>query len=63
MPPTQHETGLVSGDQSVHAVQKRINGNVALCGAGSISQPLAGRFDSDDGTSCVACCRQVTVAP
>jgi hypothetical protein len=62
MPPTQHESGLVSGDAVVHAVQKRINGNVALCGAGAISQPMAGRFDSDDGQSCAACCDQVSAA-
>jgi hypothetical protein len=63
MPPTQHETGLVSGDPAVHAVQKRINGNVALCGAGAISQPMAGRFDSDAAQSCAVCCGQVSGTP
>ena len=59
MPPTQHETGLVTGDSAVHAVQKRINGNVAMCGAGRIDQPLTGRFEPDDGKACAACCDQV----
>jgi hypothetical protein len=59
MPPTQHETGLVGDDIAVHAVKKGINGNVALCGAGRISRPVAGRFDSDETQSCAACCQQV----
>lgn len=63
MPPTQHETGLVDGDSAVHAVKKGINGNVALCGAGRIGRPLAGRFDSDETQSCPACCEQVTAKP
>jgi len=62
MPPTKHETGLVDGDSTVHAVQKKINGNQALCGAGRISQPVAGRFDSDNVGACAACCEQVTAA-
>jgi len=62
MPPTQHETGLVEGDSAVHAVQKKISGNQALCGAGRITQPLAGRFDSDDLGACGACCEQVAAA-
>lgn len=62
MPPTQHETGLVAGDQTVHAVKKSINGNAAWCGAGRISQPLAGRFDSDEPQSCAACCEQVVAS-
>jgi hypothetical protein len=63
MPPTQHETGLVDGDSAVHAVQNKINGNQALCGAGRISRPMAGRFDPDDEGACPACCEQVTAAP
>jgi hypothetical protein len=63
MPPTTHETGLVDGAAAVHAVQKKINGNQALCGAGRISRPLAGRFDSDDPGACGACCDQVNAAP
>jgi hypothetical protein len=62
MPPTQHETGLVDGDTAIHAVQKKITGNQALCGAGRISQPLAGRFDSDDEGACPACREQVAAA-
>jgi len=62
MPPTQHETGLVDGDSAVHAVLKKIAGNQALCGAGRISQPLAGRFDSDAAGACAACCDKVTAA-
>ena len=62
MPPTQHETGLVDGDSAVHAVLKKIAGNQALCGAGRISQPRAGRFDSDAAGACAACCDKVTAA-
>lgn len=62
MPTTKHESGLVYGDSAVHAVQKKISGNQALCGAGRISQPMAGRFDSDFDGACVACCEQVTAA-
>lgn len=58
MPPTQHETGLVD-DDVVHAVKKGINGNVAWCGAGRITKPLAGRFDSDGAQSCPACSEQL----
>jgi len=58
MPPTQHETGLVDGDNAVHAVKKGINGNMAWCGAGRITKPMAGRFDSDNDGACVACCDQ-----
>ena len=62
MPPTQHETGHVDGDSAVHAVLKKIAGNQALCGAGRITRPLAGRFDSDDSAACPACCDKVTAA-
>ena len=62
MPPTQHESGLVDGDTAVHAVLKKISGNQALCGAGRISQPLAGRFDTDADGVCAACCDQVSAA-
>ena len=62
MPPTQHETGLVDDDTTVHAVKKGINGNVAWCGAGRVSKPLAGRFDTDDPQSCAACREQVAAA-
>jgi hypothetical protein len=44
---TVHEAGFISADGSLHAVQKRINGGVALCGAGRITQVVAGRFATD----------------
>jgi len=59
MPPTQHETGLVDADSAVHAVKKGISGSAAWCGAGRITKPLAGRFNSDGADSCVACSAQV----
>jgi hypothetical protein len=55
LPPTQHPCGLVDGDTSVHAVQKKITGDHAACGAGRIAQPLAGRFDPEDRLACPAC--------
>jgi hypothetical protein len=59
MPPTQHQCGLVNGDTSVHAVQKRITGDQAMCGAGRITQPLAGRFDPDDRLACPVCSERI----
>jgi hypothetical protein len=59
MPPTQHSCGLVDGDTSVHAVQRKITGDHAVCGAGRLTQPLAGRFDPDDRLSCPLCCERL----
>jgi hypothetical protein len=55
MPVTQQESGLVATDTFLHAVLKRINANTALCGAGRISQFVAGRFDTDDPRACAEC--------
>lgn len=55
MPTTQHEAGFVAADELLHAAQKKISGSVALCGAGRITQPVTGRFDSDDDRACPVC--------
>lgn len=55
VPATQYETGHVSADERLHAVKKRIDGAIALCGAGRIVQLVPGRFDSDDPRTCSAC--------
>lgn len=60
VPATQHEAGFVAGDDRVHATQKRISGSVAVCGAGAITQPVPGRFDSDDERACAACLEAVS---
>lgn len=60
LPPTQQLCGLVDGDKQIHAVQKKIAGDHAACGAGRISQPLIGRFDPDDASSCVECGGQLS---
>jgi hypothetical protein len=53
----QHESGLVAGEDGyVHAVQKKISGDAALCGAGRITQMIPGRFERDDERACPQCC-------
>jgi hypothetical protein len=44
----------------VHAVEKRIAGEQALCGAGRIVDRVAGRFDTDDRLACPACSGRLT---
>jgi hypothetical protein len=63
VPPMQHACGLVDGDTSIHAVQRKISGDHAQCGAGRITQPIAGRFDPDDRVACPACCTAVGATP
>lgn len=53
--PSTYEAGLVSADERLHAVKKRIDGASALCGAGRIVQTVPGRFDSDDPRACGGC--------
>jgi hypothetical protein len=55
VPSTQYEAGLVSADERLHAVKKRIDGASALCGAGRIVQLVPGRFDADDPMVCADC--------
>jgi hypothetical protein len=55
MPPTQHEAGQVTDGGVVHAVQKKIGGNVALCGAGKIAVMVPGRFDRENDNICPDC--------
>ena len=55
VPVTQFEVGLVPDDDRLHAAKKRIDGAVALCGAGRIVQSVPGRFDSDADAACDGC--------
>ena len=55
VPVTQFEIGLVTSDDRQHAAKKRVDGAVALCGAGRIVQLVPGRFDSDDPAACEGC--------
>ena len=50
-----YEGGLVSGGDVVHAVRPTISGYRAWCGAGSITEFTAARFDPVDPASCQAC--------
>ena len=59
---TVHEAGRVADDGLLHAVQKKITGNVALCGAGRITQLVPGRFTVDGELSCASCVQQVQPA-
>jgi hypothetical protein len=52
---TQPEAGLVADNPHVHAAQRSIVGHRALCGAGRITQMLAGRFDTADRMACPLC--------
>ena len=49
------EAGGVASDDLVHAVRRRLNGAAALCGAGPIVRPAAGRFDPEAPEACPAC--------
>jgi hypothetical protein len=49
------ESGLIDRDAQVHAVHHAIRGPRAACGAGRITDLLAGRFDPADAFSCVRC--------
>jgi hypothetical protein len=52
----QYESGFIRPvDGVIHAVQKRVTGNVARCGAGRIETLLVGRFDPDAEDACPAC--------
>lgn len=57
-----HEAGLAA-DGRLHAVQKRIGGYVALCGAGPVSSMVPGRFSDDDEQACSACAAMVRSEP
>jgi hypothetical protein len=51
-----HEAGFVRPlDGLVHAVARRLAGNIALCGAGRIETELVGRFDPEAADACPAC--------
>lgn len=63
MAPTHHEAGLVAGDEFVHASKKHISGSTALCGAGRVTVPVAGRFDPDVPNACPACSAAVAPLP
>lgn len=52
---TRLETGLVDGDQRTHVAIPKLNGPVAMCGAGKIVQRVPGFFDPADPKSCQGC--------
>ena len=56
---TRHEMGLVEGDQRNHAAVPKLNGAVAMCGAGKIAQKIPGWFDPTEPTACAACARSL----
>ena len=49
------EAGSVESSDDVHAVRRRLNGAIALCGAGAIVRIVAGRFDPEAPNACAAC--------
>ena len=56
MAATVLEAGNIeAADNLVHAVRRRLTGGTALCGAGLIVRPVAGRFDPDAPDACPAC--------
>jgi hypothetical protein len=52
---TRHERGLVAGDEHTHVAVPHLNGPVAKCGAGKITQKVPGFFDPTDPTVCPTC--------
>ena len=52
---TAFETGYAAADLRQHASRRAIGGPSALCGAGRISQPIAGRFGTSLTDPCPAC--------
>jgi hypothetical protein len=59
MAATRREVGLVVGDRCTHVVLPTLSGATALCGAGKITQRIAGWFDPDDPLACVNCAEAV----
>lgn len=56
MTAVSYDVGLVEPtDGYLHAVQKRISGRYALCGAGRIDLSVSGEFDPQDPRSCPRC--------
>lgn len=57
MPDSKLQAGVVAdpADGHTHAVRTSLAGNVALCGAGSISRLHPGRFQPDAADACPAC--------
>jgi hypothetical protein len=47
--------GLVAGDEHTHIAVPHLNGPVAKCGAGKITQKVPGFFDPTDPTVCPTC--------
>jgi len=56
---TAFETGYASGDLRQHASRPAIGGPSALCGAGRIHQPVAGRFGTTLTDPCPSCLAMV----
>lgn len=52
---TAFETGYAAGDLRQHASRRAIGGPSALCGAGLITRPVAGRFGTSLIDPCPAC--------
>ena len=53
--------GLVDGDQHTHVAVPKLNGAVAMCGVGKITQKVPGFFDPTDPAACPACAQGLDV--
>ena len=51
--------GLVDDDQRSHVAVPKLNGAVAMCGAGKIAQKIPGWFDPTEPTACAACAQSL----
>ncbi len=49
------ESGYAAADPRVHASRPTVSGRQAVCGAGRIVAPSAGRFDPAERDACPAC--------
>jgi hypothetical protein len=59
--PRPYEAGFTRPlDGVVHVVMKKVNGSVALCGAGRIETQMVGRFDPEVADACPACTRLIS---
>jgi hypothetical protein len=52
---TAFEAGYADADLRQHAARRAIGGSSALCGAGRIIVPVAGRFGTTLDDACPAC--------